>query len=105
MTHRAPFCSAHLPVWAQVGHNAGIVAMKRLDYLCLVTLSLATLGNVVLRPSLNGLDGTLPSERVLAYFATAHLAIGSKWIVSQACLGLSCDLCLAHTRSRRCRRA
>ena len=57
--------------------------MKRLDYLCLTTLSLASLGNIVLLPSLNGLDGTLPSERVAAYFATAHLAIGTKWIVTQ----------------------
>ena len=95
---RAPLCSALVPAWAQVGHDAGIVAMKRLDYLCLVTLSLATLGNVVLRPSLNGMDGTLPSERVLAYFATAHLAIGSKWVVSQARGVLPCDLCLADIR-------
>ena len=95
---RAPLCSAHVPAWAQVSHDAGIVAMKRLDYLCLVTLSLATLGNVVLRPSLNGMDGTLPSERVLAYFATAHLAIGSKWVVSQARGVLPCDLCLADIR-------
>jgi hypothetical protein len=72
-----------VPIWAQVGHDQGIVAMKRLDYLCLSMLSLASLANVVLLPSANGLADTLPSQRVAAYFATAHLAIGTKWIVTQ----------------------
>ena len=73
----------HLPRWARVNHDAAIVCLKRLDYLSLTTISMAALGNIVLNPGVNGLDGSTPAERVAAYYASAHLAIGTKWIVTQ----------------------
>jgi hypothetical protein len=82
--HRqSPFIRDKLPVWARMSHASSIVLLKRIDYACLITLSAAALCDAVLLPQAETLRSTLPSARVTAYFATAHLAIGTKWIITQ----------------------
>ena len=67
--------------------------LKRLDYLCIWAQSAAALTSCLLRDASDlplmpvslalGPPGS-PAARAAAYFATGHLALGTKWVLTQA---------------------
>ncbi len=64
-----------------------VVRLKRFDYVCIMVLSATALADML--TSTADYADERPAARAAAYFASAHLAIATKWIVTQVRVALS----------------
>jgi hypothetical protein len=72
-----------LPAWARAPHDVMIVRLKRTDYVAIMALSVTALMDM-LTSSDQRWGAERPAARAAAYFTSAHLAIATKWVVTQA---------------------